>query len=300
MELRQLEFFLEVCERGSFNRAAESLYTTQPNVSKAIHSLEEELGRPLFERSPKGISITPYGRTVKEYAQNVMKNVKLLNAISSKRHGKSFAISSYPSNMIARLLTDFYTETDAKYIIEHMEGSVEQISDNVAQGISELGIVYIADRQLRAFQHVLSHKHLCFQPLAVKEACIYVGKKSPYFDRDSIDFEELSNLRFIRGIQDFFSMEHHMHRVSFGAVDTEQLNFVVNSNSDHLMLDMLMHTDVCSLGIDFMCSKYEQYDIKTLKINHCEPFLAIGYIYPEDTQLSEAGQWLIQKLTQML
>ena len=61
MELRQLEYFMITCEKGSFNQAAECLYTTQPNVSKVISSLEKELGRPLFERSSRGIHITPYG-----------------------------------------------------------------------------------------------------------------------------------------------------------------------------------------------------------------------------------------------
>ena len=44
MELRQLEYFMITCEKGSFNQAAECLYTTQPNVSKVISSLEKELG----------------------------------------------------------------------------------------------------------------------------------------------------------------------------------------------------------------------------------------------------------------
>ena len=43
MELRQLEYFMITCEKGSFNQAAECLYTTQPNVSKVISSLEKEL-----------------------------------------------------------------------------------------------------------------------------------------------------------------------------------------------------------------------------------------------------------------
>ena len=51
MELKQLEYFMVTCEKGSFNKAAECLYTTQPNVSKVISSLEKELGRELFERT---------------------------------------------------------------------------------------------------------------------------------------------------------------------------------------------------------------------------------------------------------
>lgn len=55
MDIRQLEYFLAVCERGSINKAAACLYTTQPNVSKVIASFEAELGRELFKRSHRGM-----------------------------------------------------------------------------------------------------------------------------------------------------------------------------------------------------------------------------------------------------
>ena len=88
MELRQLEYFMITCEKGSFNQAAECLYTTQPNVSKVISSLEKELGRPLFERSSRGIRITPYGETVREYAQNILHNVSLIDSLTDRNQGE--------------------------------------------------------------------------------------------------------------------------------------------------------------------------------------------------------------------
>ena len=71
MELKQLEYFMVVCEKGSFNQAAECLYTSQPNVSKIIGALEKELGRKLFERTSRGINITTYGESVREYADSL-------------------------------------------------------------------------------------------------------------------------------------------------------------------------------------------------------------------------------------
>lgn len=300
MELRQLEFFMVVCQQGSFNQAAECLYTTQPNVSKVIGALERELGRSLFERTSRGIKITPYGKTVREYAQNILGNIGLINSIASHSHGKRFSISTYPSNMIARLLTDFYREWKDTYVLEHQEGAVEEISNHVSAGISEIGIVYVAQKQLRSFQHILSHKKLQFQPLGVKEACVYVGPNHERYGEDTIDFSELSNLRFVRGMRDFFSMEHHLAQVSLGAISTERLNYAIYTNSDHLTIDLLLHTDICSIGINLMCCNYEQYEIKALKINHCEPFLVVGYIYPEGSTLSEAAQWFIGNFKQML
>ena len=43
MEIKQLEYFVAAVDHGSLNRAAEQLYTTQPNVSRVIHCLEREL-----------------------------------------------------------------------------------------------------------------------------------------------------------------------------------------------------------------------------------------------------------------
>ena len=300
MELKQLEYFVVASECGSFNKAAECLYTSQPNISKVISSLEKELGRELFERTSKGIQLTAYGETMKEYAQNILKNVSIMNTMAPVTSGKKLSLSTYPSNMIARLLVDFYKNMEEEYVIEHLQGTVEEITDNVKKGISEIGVVFIAEKQLSAFQHILSHKNLEFHPLDTKEVCVYVGKNNPLYEREGVDFSELPNLKFVRGVRDYFSMEHHLESVSLGVISTEKLNHVVYTNSDHMIIDVLMHTDICSLGINFLNEKYSQYDVKSLSINHCEPFLIIGYVMAQGRVLSEQTKWFIQEFKKIL
>jgi len=300
MEIRQLEFFVAACDKGSFNQAAECLYTTQPNVSKAIAALEKELGRPLFKRTSRGIQLTPYGETVREYAHNVLNNIILINSMANHNRGRKFTIATYPSNMIARLLTDFYNEWGGSYIIEHQEGTVGETSDRVAQGISEIGMVYVSQKQLNAFQHILNHKKLYFEALAAREICVYIGPNHPRFNDGLIDFSELSDLNFVRGIRDFFSMDHHLEQVSLGAISTEKINYTTYTNSDHLTLDLLLHTDVCALGIDFMIAKYKQHDIKTLRIKNCEPILSLGYISLERNSFSEAAVWFLEHFKRLI
>ena len=53
--------FLAVGKRGSFTRAAEELYTSQPAVTRTIKNLESELGVRLFVRGKKGVEFTPEG-----------------------------------------------------------------------------------------------------------------------------------------------------------------------------------------------------------------------------------------------
>ena len=106
--------------------------------------------------------------------------------------------------------------------------------------------------RFRYFSTFFSHKNLEFLPLDIKKICVYVGPNHPLYHTESIDFENLSSLKFVRGVRDFFSMEHHLEKVSMGVIDSEQLHHVVSTNSDHLTIDLLLHSDVCSLGLDFM------------------------------------------------
>jgi DNA-binding transcriptional LysR family regulator len=79
MDLFQLEIFLTVAREGSFSRAAEKLYRTQPAISQAIRKLEREVGEPLFDRSSRDGIMTDAGYLLEEYAQ------KLLNLRSEAR-----------------------------------------------------------------------------------------------------------------------------------------------------------------------------------------------------------------------
>lgn len=300
MDIKQLEFFVVACERGSLSRAASCMYTSQPNVSKTIRSLEQELGRPLLQRSGKGVSPTAYGENVLEYAKLILKATATISSLAIPERKNSIRISTYPSNMMARLLVDFYEEWGSIYSIEYYEGTIEDITEQVHEGISEIGIVYVAQRQLQTFQHILSHKNLEFIPLKSKKICLYVGRNHPLYKEKSVDFSMLHQLKFVCGVRDFYSMEHHLENVSMGAIDTKNLNYVVHSNSNHLTVDLLLYTDVCSLGLDFMYEPYAQYDIKALAINGCEPFLQIGYVHEPKRTISEQAVWIIKKFESML
>ncbi len=68
IKLRHLQAFLEVARQRSFARAAERLSITQPGISKTIRELEDTLAVSLFERTPKGISLTQAGLTLLRHA----------------------------------------------------------------------------------------------------------------------------------------------------------------------------------------------------------------------------------------
>ena len=73
MDFKQLASFVEVVECGSFTKAAERLYISQPTVSAHIHQLEEELQSRLIIRTTKSIEITPRGQETYESARSMLK-----------------------------------------------------------------------------------------------------------------------------------------------------------------------------------------------------------------------------------
>lgn len=301
MEFKQLEYFIAAADSGSLNRAASQLYTSQPNVSKVIANLENELGVSLFERTSKGIRLTSSGGKVYDYARNILDNVNVMMEVAAKPEVQRISVSCYPSNMMARLMTDFYLQNQENNIhIEFRERNIEEITEDVANFTSELGIVYVAKKQMKTYKHVLGQKKLEFYALSENEICLYVGKNHPFYNRNSVGFEELCNLKFVQGSKDYFSMEYNLHKISEGAVQTDKLNHVVHTNSDHMLMGMLLNTDVCSLGIDILYPDYQQSDIKVLKINHCNKCLAFGYVVSRQNELSIGGKAFLKALENMI
>ena len=72
MDLGELQVFLMVAKEGSFSRAAERLYRTQPAISLTIRKLEDDLGQPLFVRGARPVRMTDAGILLLEYAERLI------------------------------------------------------------------------------------------------------------------------------------------------------------------------------------------------------------------------------------
>ena len=108
MDLRQLQYFITVADKKSINKSAQILYTTQPNVSKVISSLEKELDIKLFDRSNRGVKLTNKGKEVYDYANEILKNHKMILSLNKEKSRQTLNISSYPSNVMSEVICDYY------------------------------------------------------------------------------------------------------------------------------------------------------------------------------------------------
>ena len=78
MELRHIYYVLEIARHNNFTKAAEALYTTQPNLSKQVNALEQELGVKLFFRGQHSVTLTKNGELFCEHARRIVDELNAL------------------------------------------------------------------------------------------------------------------------------------------------------------------------------------------------------------------------------
>lgn len=113
MELRQLKQFVTVAQTQSFSRAAERLFMAQPPLSVAIRKLEDEVGVALFERSSRGVKLTPAGHAALAAAQRCLDGAQAVTqAARSAADGESGLlrvgfIGSLNFSLLPQLIREF-------------------------------------------------------------------------------------------------------------------------------------------------------------------------------------------------
>ena len=90
MNLLHMKYAVEIAETNSINKAADKLYVGQSALSRAIKELEASIGVTLFERSAKGMFLTPDGEIFIRYAKNILKQQnKVLTSFSVTMPGNT-------------------------------------------------------------------------------------------------------------------------------------------------------------------------------------------------------------------
>lgn len=159
MKLQQLRYIVEVLNHNlNVSATADSLFTSQPGISKQVRMLEDELGVQIFERSGKHLTqVTPAGEDVIAIARQILSQVEAIRAVAGEY--------TQPDQGKLNIAT---THTQARYALPNMiktfmqrypnvslhmhQGSPEQISEAAAKGKADFAI---ATEALHLYQDLI-------------------------------------------------------------------------------------------------------------------------------------------------
>ncbi len=244
---KQLQYFVACVEEGSFSRAAEAQYTTQPNISRVIKLLEQEFGIELFTRNAHGITPTAEGRALYRYASEIIQREKMIANLAESRSEDHLRLSFNQSRSIAKAVLDFHSVRDKKIHIHAFEKMTELVIRDVEQFQSDLGFVFVMDIQMPAFAYHLERKGLEYEILFQTDAQISVGGNNPLSGRKQVSLKDLQGMRFVQFDDDYFSFQNGICTIEPSLKPAFRKAFITNSSS--IILTMLNNGDFCNLCI---------------------------------------------------
>jgi len=177
MELKQLESYVAVIKHGSFTKAAEVLYVSQPTISTHINALERDLDTPLIIRTTKQIKITPKGQELYNCALSILElRDNLLDKwVQESSNEVIISSSTIPTTyLLPQILSGFYKKYPSIPFSVHQELSASVI-EKITEGHVQVGFTGMkTDDELLDFVELTDDKMALVTP-GSDEFKAYVG-----------------------------------------------------------------------------------------------------------------------------
>lgn len=195
MNTQYFNYAIEVERTGSITKAAQSLYMAQPNLSKAMKELEEQLGYSIFVRTPGGMIPTKKGYNFLIHAKNIMQQLEQMEAIGTDKHSdiQQFRISIPRGSYIADGCTDFVAELNHE---RGMEITIQETNsmkaiNNVAYEKFNLGIIRYQSIYENYFLDFVKSKQLIHKEIWEFEYLAVMSENHPLAKAENINADEL-------------------------------------------------------------------------------------------------------------
>ena len=193
VETRLLQYFLAIAEEQSFTRAADYLHISQPTLSKQMMDLEASLGKQLFIRGKKKVTLTEDGAYLRSRAQEILSLMEKTESafresenvitgdvfIGCGEHRTSFAIMQ-----LIKTIMEEYPEIHFHFF----SGNADAITERLDNGLLDMGILLEPEINPRYDYQVLPFRETWG---------ILARKDSAFAKRDSVTFAELADLPLI-------------------------------------------------------------------------------------------------------
>lgn len=197
MNLLHMKYALAVAETNSINKAADELLVGAPALSRAIKELETSLGVSLFERSAKGMFLTPDGELFVGYAKKALSQIDDIETLFKDGSVAKiqFSISVPRASYIADAFAHFSKRIDKMSNMEifYRETNAARAIKNILQEDYKLAILRYAEKFDNYYQNMMREKGLSSELITEFQYVLVMSKDSELANLPTITFEDLHN-----------------------------------------------------------------------------------------------------------
>lgn len=295
MTLNQLKYVIMLSKVNSINEAAKMLFISQPSLTSALKSLEEELGFDIFLRSKTGISLTVKGSEFLGYAKSVIEQYDILDAkyISQNTVKRSFQVSmqhyTFAVNAFVEVINQYGLD---EYEFEIHETKTHEVIENVKNQKSEIGVLYMNDYNRMVLNKILGDANLEFVPLFDCNIYVYMSKNNPLSKKKLIKMEELDVYPCLVFAQGDYNSFYFAEEV----LSTYNYKRLVRANDRATLLNLMVGINGYTLCSGIICEDLNGTDYCAVKLDTTER-MTIGYIKRKASVLSEIGRKYVEELS---
>ena len=205
MDIRQLDYFIAVAQRGNFTKAADELFITRQALSKAVRNLEHELHVPLLLNRDGHLGLTDAGRALRDDAEPVVRAFKELEARyaasspgASVRQSLSVAMAHGTAISLPDRAVDAFRDEHPDVLLSIEEVSTDAALDMARAGECDIGLVGSSPQYLAEFDIAL---------VVETGVYVFVPQENPLSQRGTLALVDLDGMPFVT-----FGKRNHLHR----------------------------------------------------------------------------------------
>lgn len=303
MTIQQLRYAVGIANTGSFNKAAEALFISQPSLTMAVQDLEKQIGITVFNRSNRGVTLTPEGEEFIARANELLNHFKSVVARydEESQKKKRFAVSTQHYSFAVKSFTNMVKKFNIDdYDFALRETKTKEVIDDVTSLRSEIGIIYLSDFNRKYLTYLLKEHDLVFQKLVICNAYAYMWKNNPLASKPYVTLEDLSQypcLSFEQG-------ESGNYYFAEEILSTNEYHRTIKANDRATMLNFMVDLNgytLCSgiISEEINGSDYVAVPFKDDK-GECDRQMEIGYIVKKNFMLSTICRIYIREMEEYL
>ncbi|MCP8993679.1 LysR family transcriptional regulator [Streptococcus sp. CF9-1] len=290
MNIQQLRYVVAIANSGTFREAAEKMYVSQPSLSISVRDLEKELGFKIFRRTSSGTFLTRRGMEFYEKAQELVKGFDVFqNQYANPEEEKDeFSIASQHYDFLPPTITAFSQQYPEYKNFRIFESTTVQILDEVAQGHSEIGIIYLNNQNQKGIMQRIEKLGLEVIELIPFQTHIYLREGHPLAKKKELVMEDLVDLPTVRFTQE--KDEYLYYSENF--VDTSASSQMFNVTDRATLNGILERTNAYATGSGFLDSDSVN-GITVIPLNDNLNNRMV-YVKREEVDLSQAGTLFVE------